>query len=577
MLFGKKYKTFDELCSDIYPYSSSRRRKKAIKFIDKLLKSDLLPEGFDETDIKIYKAYAVILNGASRDKAQETLEGIIPYLTKPLLEYLKGNREKGCLEPLWDPKITGALAFLLWPIVWKKPKILGDSAFVLILTKEYEYDRFMAYANDVLELSDGEILEVTKAKIKDIEKERNTVKEGTYEYEYGSYKGQILRDLPNGKGELVFEVDDSRDRYVGEFLDGQRTGYGILYFKDGDKYEGNFLDNKYHGFGKYTFNDGRMYEAEHQNDMCHGAGTFYYKNKDKFVGQYRNGQAYGIGSLYIYDKKKKRYVAKYVGENEDQEFNGVCEYYSIDENGKSFFESYAYYEDGKLLYKDITFKDLESIGLLFKEEVEEFIEYLRFKKRIEAAPKSECDTYLGRFQGDVIYQDDLNQYVPHGYGRLFMGDSVIEGKFNKGEPLKVIIHFTDGSLYYGEMKGGVTNGLGVTIYDDGTFARGVYTDGKPNKGRNFRESYYHNEHLVILSKDKYGKGWTRIYYPNGGWFDGEEKDYLPHGKGTYHMVNGSFYPYLVGEFVNGSKEGKFLVYSNAEDNKVLHFKNNDLC
>ena len=56
------------------------------------------------------------------------------------------------------------------------------------------------------------------------------------------------------------------DKYIGEWKNNKKHGYGTYTYKSGDKYVGNYKDDKYHGQGTYTWSDGRRETGFYMND-----------------------------------------------------------------------------------------------------------------------------------------------------------------------------------------------------------------------------------------------------------------------------------------------------------------------
>ena len=90
--------------------------------------------------------------------------------------------------------------------------------------------------------------------------------------------------------------------YIGELLNNQFHGKGILYYKDGKiEYDGDFIKGKREGKGKYIYEDGQYYIGQWVNNFKHGKGIEYYKNGTiKYVGDFNNGKLEGYGK-YIYE------------------------------------------------------------------------------------------------------------------------------------------------------------------------------------------------------------------------------------------------------------------------------------
>lgn len=77
----------------------------------------------------------------------------------------------------------------------------------------------------------------------------------------------------HGKGVLKNKSDIV---WQGEFVRGQKTGYGVLKTEAGT-YEGNFDNDLLNGNGSFIWNDGKMYEGGFKNTMMDGNGRMLYK------------------------------------------------------------------------------------------------------------------------------------------------------------------------------------------------------------------------------------------------------------------------------------------------------------
>lgn len=58
--------------------------------------------------------------------------------------------------------------------------------------------------------------------------------------------------------------------YQGQWLNGQRDGYGVQLWPDGSRYEGLWMGDKANGNGKLVHADGDVYEGEWRNDKAEG-------------------------------------------------------------------------------------------------------------------------------------------------------------------------------------------------------------------------------------------------------------------------------------------------------------------
>ena len=89
--------------------------------------------------------------------------------------------------------------------------------------------------------------------------------------------------MANKKIQTVIFKDKSK--YVGEFDDGIKEGFGTLTYPNEDEYEGEWKHNQKHGQGTYTFAYGQgEYKGEFKEGMYHGKGTLTLGNGDKFTG-----------------------------------------------------------------------------------------------------------------------------------------------------------------------------------------------------------------------------------------------------------------------------------------------------
>ncbi|WP_232325876.1 M48 family metalloprotease [Spirosoma montaniterrae] len=100
--------------------------------------------------------------------------------------------------------------------------------------------------------------------------------------------GCVSGDCQDGKGVFVYPT---RERYVGEFEEGDKHGVGIEYYADGKpKYKGNFRDNLRADYGVYYYRNGDKFEGWFKNNLPNGKGTYTFADGEKIAGQFRNGQ-----------------------------------------------------------------------------------------------------------------------------------------------------------------------------------------------------------------------------------------------------------------------------------------------
>ena len=73
-----------------------------------------------------------------------------------------------------------------------------------------------------------------------------------------------------GVGESInandnFNIRNIGSEYVGDIINGKRTGKGTLTYINGDKYVGDFVDGKFHGKGTVTLKNGKKIKGKWLN------------------------------------------------------------------------------------------------------------------------------------------------------------------------------------------------------------------------------------------------------------------------------------------------------------------------
>ncbi len=124
--------------------------------------------------------------------------------------------------------------------------------------------------------------------------------------------GCVSGNCTDGYGTFIAPT---RERYVGEFVEGDKHGQGIQYYPDGKvKYKGSFQDDERAGFGTYYFRNGDRYVGQFAENAPNGKGTYHFSDGDRFVGGFREGKRHGYGVLYDSDGDKQE-----AGQYEDDE------------------------------------------------------------------------------------------------------------------------------------------------------------------------------------------------------------------------------------------------------------------
>ena len=91
-------------------------------------------------------------------------------------------------------------------------------------------------------------------------------------------------------------------KYVGDWQDNKKHGFGIQYYANGDKYEGGWFENKRHGQGTFWVADAknklrREYTGDWESDVKQGRGTMFYKSGDRYDGMWMDNLPHGEGRM----------------------------------------------------------------------------------------------------------------------------------------------------------------------------------------------------------------------------------------------------------------------------------------
>jgi hypothetical protein len=114
--------------------------------------------------------------------------------------------------------------------------------------------------------------------------------------------GCVSGDCQDGTGTFIYPT---RERYAGEFEEGDKHGEGVEYYADGKvKYKGNFRDNLRSDYGVYCFLNGDKYAGWFQKNVPNGKGTYYFADGGRLAATFKNGQPMAGGVFYNADGTK---------------------------------------------------------------------------------------------------------------------------------------------------------------------------------------------------------------------------------------------------------------------------------
>lgn len=143
-----------------------------------------------------------------------------------------------------------------------------------------------------------------------------------------TFKDQfVLKDFPIDVSMRAYE---NGDVYIGQQMNGYRSGLGTLYYGNGDIHTGNWYKDVKDGCGIYftkegtkyigkwvggklnwdkneiEYFDGSYYEGTLKNDKITGNGTMKYKNGDVYQGEWKDGKWHGSGEIIYKSGRRLR-------------------------------------------------------------------------------------------------------------------------------------------------------------------------------------------------------------------------------------------------------------------------------
>ena len=329
---------------------------------------------------------------------------------------------------------------------------------------------------------------------------------------FGTYKqvdidGQS-RMLPNNLGVIKYK---NGDMFIGEFIDGNINGSGILYIAesnsvyvgdkfntenyewldglnltmsgncslwDGSSHRGKNLNQNHHKFFYVTLNKPLFYgnceNQPYKGNIVKSNGTWYGKTQDMlsmsdigvmtyddgsiYDGGWKNEKRHGQGSYKKYSKDRSLILSQ-VGLWKNDKF--------IDSTEKSMTLIETRYGDS-LFVGDI--KDTKPNGegkFIFKIGTAE-------EKTISGSWTSGSITY-GTIQtskytytGNIKTGDDVGVFHAHGNGtKRFNSGKIARGEFIYGTIEKGVMQYPNGSKYEGQFTRGYRDGNGVLTLKDG--------------------------------------------------------------------------------------------------------------
>jgi len=264
---------------------------------------------------------------------------------------------------------------------------------------------------------------------------------GTWDYGDYSYSGLFKDGLFNGLGELTWSGKDLGHKYVGNFVNGQRTGQGTHHFPDGTTQVGIFENgvfqesqNAADDSEEYlSWEDGSSYRGRVENGKPEGFGHMTFANGDSMYGIFVNGIMYDDTAHYDFSDG-----GTYDGPMVNGQFNGVGtrkfggQYIGHTYVG-NFYNGY-FNGHGTYSFPDGSKNVGEFQNGTFVPENQSKPDYVYVGATLNGIPHG-----VGKMTWDsgAVYKGDFVNGLCHGLGELTLPDKTqLTGRFENNEFVK---------------------------------------------------------------------------------------------------------------------------------------------
>jgi len=363
----------------------------------------------------------------------------------------------------------------------------------------------------------------------------------SYTDDSGVYNGEWKNNLPHGKGTHTYT---NGAKYVGEFKDGKIHGQGILTYSEGGKDVGEFKDGRLHGQGTAFFTDGRMWIGQWNNSKWVEGQKF--AAGDSAIDLIKAGADVCLNTDEVWDncvgERTEEDIGTYTGEFKDDKFHG--------KGTMTYISGQKYVGE----WKDDKFHG---------------------KGTYIWAGKWSGQKYVGEFKDDKFHGKGTMTYIS---GDKYLGEWKDSKRDGEGT-----YTFSSGTQYVGEWKDGVEHGEAVKTFADGRVWIGIFRDGNWVSGRqhaagevsldvvdNETSETESSKDGLCLSSAKVWNGCVGKMSSEDGMYNGEWKNNLPHGKGTYAYDMNNPWKEYVGNFVAGKHSGQGTLTYKDYDGRVKY-------
>ena len=286
---------------------------------------------------------------------------------------------------------------------------------------------------------------------------------------------------------------------------------GTQRLPDGSVYNGEFWKGQRHGKGKLTYEDGGFHEGEfREGKLWAGTGILKISSDEVYQGETKEGKFNGQGML-----STTEHVLK--GEFRDGSiWNGV----DVPKDGGET----RHWKDGKIDGLVSLITPVNPVKLAYDS--------------INGGERARAEQRNRLFMFELPVRND-------GGERTF-----VPWTNSQGQEMQVL-NFENGDSYRGRVVNGMMNGQGVLTYSNGESFKGEFRNDQPWTGSGTKFLGSGTSALKLTGKFKHGRVWHGVGFLKvkaGGFYEGEFKEGIMHGQGTFTYPDGRVWK---GEFKNG--------------------------
>lgn len=286
---------------------------------------------------------------------------------------------------------------------------------------------------------------------------------GVYKHTNGEiYEGFFKNGNYNGYGIYAWI---SGATYAGEWKDGARNGDAVIYYSDGTSGGAVYSADAFQsGFQKYTYETGESFEGNVKDGEFNGFGYLKFPNGDSYQGVFADNNYNGLGK-YTFGTG-----SFYIGFFADGKRNGKGIFVGSD--GKIWGGNWSYdqFSSGKT-YGFANGKNIDLGGLQIGAN----------KNYVDAnCTSGDCLNGKGtRVYSGSVYEGEFKDGVENGVGKTtYSNGTVLETFYSSGSPYGVaVIKYSDGSTLIGSLKDGNIDGYIVYFDNAGSAIIGTYSKG----------------------------------------------------------------------------------------------------